>query len=544
MAAAEELKDFINHLIKAKKNIRLYPENNPVYMKTLEEIYSYLENLLETDEDLVFHIKQFEILHDGEVIYRNEDKDESLALFFFKDGIRELRFKKGIPLEEVEDFLKIISTDFERQMVDDDIVTLMWERDFQYIQYVVDDTILIEDETYEEEAVKQVKKAVSGADVMKAYQEAFGIEKPSEVSIVPLTNEDIKSIVQQIEEEDEDKSLKLIHLLFEMLFYASGKGEYEELVRYIKETFNYAISRGNIETVIYGLEKLKQSLQEKIYPAEINSLLKGVEYYINSSQFIRLFGETLDAGVEFEEKELYRLASLMGKESITHFITILGELQNISSRKTVIKLLTEIGKKDLSLLAKGLHDRRWYVVRNVIYIMRQIGNRRIIDYITPLIKHPDKRVKKEVLSALGELGSAGTVQLLKDCLYDEDESVRITAVRSIGMLDSPLSKKVILETIQDKRFKDRGVAEKKEFFKALSKWKDTDTVDYLISLLKKRSFFRKARVEEMKAMAAYALGLIGAKEAKELLEKYRNSKNPLLRENIEFALTRIRNNVG
>ena len=35
-------KDIIQSLVKAKKIIRLYPENNPIYAKTIEENFSKL----------------------------------------------------------------------------------------------------------------------------------------------------------------------------------------------------------------------------------------------------------------------------------------------------------------------------------------------------------------------------------------------------------------------------------------------------------------------------------------------------------------------
>ncbi len=546
MVLTEELKGFINTLVKAKKNIRLYPENNPMYQKTLNDVYRHLSDLLHYVDEISLQFKQFEILYDGEVIYRNEDKEESLALFFFKDGVRELTFLRGIPIEEVEDFLRIISTDFERQMVDDDVVTLMWERDFQFIKYVVDDTILVEDETYEEEAVKQVKEAVSDADIMKAYEEAFGLEKTEEVTIVPLTNDDIQSIVQQIEEEEEDrdKSQKLVYLLFEMLTYARGRSEYEEIINLIKEAIRYAVNRGNLETVIYTIKKIETAIKDRTYNEEVNTLLKGVQYFINSNVIISLLGDVLEAGAEFEEEVLEELAELLSKEAIPHMIKVLGELQNISSRKAIIRMLILLGRKDISLLAKGLSDRRWYVVRNIIYIMRQIRDPKGTEYIIPLLRHPDRRVKKEAIIALGELGVSNAVNLLKDALRDGDESVRITAVRAISQLASPLSKKVIMESIKSKDFRERDFQEKKEFFKALARWPDEETIDYFVGLLKKRSFFRRSRLEEMKAAAAYALGIIGCSDALEILNKLRNSKNPLLKENIEFAIARIRDAGG
>jgi len=66
---------------------------------------------------------------------------------------------------------------------------------------------------------------------------------------------------------------------------------------------------------------------------------------------------------------------------------ILGELKNIHPRKIVINALTYLGPKDIVLLSSGLYDTRWYVVRNIIHILRKIGDKRAVDFLLKTIKH-------------------------------------------------------------------------------------------------------------------------------------------------------------
>ncbi|MFH1025214.1 MAG: hypothetical protein V1764_00855, partial [Nitrospirota bacterium] len=146
-----EAKDILQTLIKAKKNIRMYPENNPIYVKTLEDTFVRFTNFLDYRDDFKLHIKQNSISYESEELYSSTEKEDNLALFFFKDGLRELTFKKGLPRDELEEFLKIIAREFDREEIDDDIVTLLWEKDFRNIQYVVDEASLvdIDEEDYE-----------------------------------------------------------------------------------------------------------------------------------------------------------------------------------------------------------------------------------------------------------------------------------------------------------------------------------------------------------------------------------------------------------
>ncbi|RMG71213.1 MAG: hypothetical protein D6710_06370, partial [Nitrospirae bacterium] len=84
MSQDTEIRDLIQAILKARKNLRIYPENNPIYQKTLDDVYSRFKEILDYTDELKFKIRQFEILHDDQVVYENRQKDESLALLFFK----------------------------------------------------------------------------------------------------------------------------------------------------------------------------------------------------------------------------------------------------------------------------------------------------------------------------------------------------------------------------------------------------------------------------------------------------------------------------
>ncbi|HMK49785.1 MAG TPA: hypothetical protein VK435_07015, partial [Thermodesulfovibrionales bacterium] len=103
-----EAKDLLQNIIKAKKTLRMYPENNPVYSKTLQESHLKFNTFFDYKDAFTLRIKQNSILYDSEQVYYSSEKEDNLALFFFKDGLRELSFKRGLSLEELEEFMKII----------------------------------------------------------------------------------------------------------------------------------------------------------------------------------------------------------------------------------------------------------------------------------------------------------------------------------------------------------------------------------------------------------------------------------------------------
>ena len=543
MELSEEIKearDILQNIVKAKKTFRMYPENNPIYMKTLEESYAKFRHYFDYKDSLSLKIKQNSIYYDSEQIYFNQEKEDNLALFFFKDGLRELTFKKGMLLEELEEFLKITAMDFDRDAVDDDIVILLWERDFQNIHYVVDDSILvdIDEEDYAATAEEKGHEKVTDVnDLMKAYSDGFMEDEVKTISIVPLADKDLQMLVKELEKDATDKVGKLVTILFEIIYQADMKSDIEDTVTFLNDAVRFSMTHGDIQTVLHVMKNAKQTMDDPSCPDDEKKYLKMIPLYLGSEEIVGLLAELLDSGIDIDVKIFEELIDFFDKNAIDPLVKYLGELKTIRARKYVIDALTVVGKKDIQALSRGLNDQRWYVVRNIIYILRKIGDKRAIEYLLKTIRHGDVRVRKEVIKALGELGEREVIQTLRECLDDPDMQVRTAAAKAFANIGSEASKKIILDKIAGKEFREKDFDEKREFFEVLSQWKDTDVYGFLVKILKTRSFFNRAKLLESKAGAAYCLGLIGNKDALPLLHKIKDSSNKLLR---DFSYTAIR----
>ncbi|MFZ3123165.1 MAG: HEAT repeat domain-containing protein [Thermodesulfovibrionales bacterium] len=533
-------KEIVQALLKAKKTFRMYPETNPMYAKIIEDTHAKFRNFFDYRNELTFKIKQNEIFCDSEQIYSNPQKEDNIALFFFKDGLREITFKKGFSVKELEDFLEILTVDYDREVLDDDVVTLLWERDFQNVKYVVDEAFLTEEDDYESAAVREVKDKASDADELtKAYEDSFNEEGVKDAVIVPLTDKDLHTIVKEIDKDANDKTGKLITIIFEMLYQAENKSEYEDVAHFLNSIIEFSITHGDMETALHILRKAREVIGSPSISDDAKKNLNMVFSFLGFDATIKLLGELLDSGVEINEKVWDEYVAFLDKNAIQPFITILGELKSIPARKNVINALISLGRKDIQSLAKGLYDSRWYVVRNIIYILGKIGDKAAVDYLLKTVNHSDIRVRKEGIKAMGELGAPGVFPALRECFNDPEVQIRTAAARALGNIRSTTAKSIILQRMTDAAFVKTEFSEKKEFYEALSRWKDNDVVEFLLKTFKKKSFFKRAFNDENRACAAYCLGLMGNKDALPLLHKEKESKNKLLREHVYSAIKRI-----
>ena len=533
-------KDVMQAFLKAKKAVRMYPENNPIYKKTIDDTFSRFTDLFSYRDEFNLKIKQNEIFFDAEQIYLNTEKDDNLALFFFKDGLRELTFTKGLSQPEMEEFLKIISLDFDREAVDDDIVTLLWEKDFQNIKYVADDAFLVEDEDFEKAEINQVKsKAAEPDEVLKAYAAAFESEDAKGISIVNLSDKDLQALVKEMEKDTQDKTGKMYQILLEMLFQSESVPEYEDIHSLLRDVFSYALKQKNLRIVIDIMQQTKVLAESPSVVDTIKRQMNLLLASVNSEESVKSLGEMFDSDAALDEQVVSEYTGFLNRTSIPSFISLLGELESIHGRKIIINILIHLGKHDIQAVAKGLQDNRWFVVRNIIYVLRHIGDKKAVEHLLATAKHTDERVRKEAIKTLGELKNPLALQTLRDCLDDSDSSIRRIAVKALGAIGSETAKRIVLEKVSGKEFRGKDFDEKRDFYEVLAHWNDNDVTDFLMGTLKKRALFGKAKVDENRACAAYCLGLMSSKDALPVLSKLRDSKNKLVRDAVNAAIKKI-----
>jgi HEAT repeat protein len=538
----KEVREIFQTLIKAKKTIRMYPQSNPVYQKTLEDVYEKFNAFFDYKDELPLKINQLSILYESEQVYHNPEKDDNFALFFFKDGLRELKFIKGLTQSELEEFLRIIALDFEREAVDDDIVTLLWERDFQNIQYVVDEAFLVDsdDENYEVNAEEKLAEQVTDVnDLMKAYADGFIREDVKALTVIPLTDKDLQLLVHELERDSGDKTDKLVIILFELISQSDSKGELEDAFSFLKDTIKFSMEHGEIAVVLSAMKKAKQIIENPLMPDNKKKYMVMLSSFLGTEEIIAPLAELLDSGIEIDPVVFDDFLKFLDKNAIEPMIKYLGELKTVRARKSVIEALIILGKRDIQTVARGLDDERWYVVRNIIYILRKIGDKRAIEYLFKFVRHGDIRVRKEVIKALGELGGREVVQTLRECLDDPEPEVRIASAKAFSTIGSEVAKKILLDKIADKEFKEKEFEEKREFYELLSRWKDADVFDFLMRTLKKKTFFGKGKNDENRACAALCLGLLGNKDALPLLYKIKGTNNKILRDFSQHAIKKL-----
>lgn len=546
MAPDEDIKaakNIIQLLGKARKNLRLYPENNPIYAGTINEALERFNQFFAIRDSLSLRIRLYEIFYEDERVHHNTDqKNDNLSFFFYRDGIRELTFKEGLTLAEITSFLQIISMDFEHEVLEDDLVTLFWEKDFAHIRYVVEDDVLV-DADYEAHAVQfATMEKTDPVGLKAAHRDALdGVKRLQRLSITPVSEKDLQQLIDDIKADEEDKTGKFMTILFDLLYRTKTTSHVAEIIVFIKSAVEYALSQGNLPVVVQTLARLRRIAGKDQVREDIRQHIDLVFQFMAGEPIIELLGRHLDSGLKPDPQPFQDIIRYLNKEAIVPLITVLAELSTIHARKAVIEALITLCPQGLTTVARGLSSPKWYVVRNIIYVLRENNDPRAVDYLLKITNHPDARVQKELLRALGSLREPKALTAIESFLDSSDQAVRLAAVQALAGLGTDAAKASLLARIASKSFNDKDFSEKKAFYQALTLWKDKEVMEYLMKVLGRAVLFGGGALYENKACAAYGLGLMGDAGALPLLFKYRGSSNKLLREAAETAIQRIEN---
>lgn len=540
-AATEEdlavVRDIIRNITKTVKTFNVYPKDNPIYQKFATELFEKFNAFFGSSDELKIDIEQYSLLYKESEVYHSEEKTDNLAMLLFSDGLRQITFQKGITFDEISDFIDILRFAPKSEMSDtDDIVTLLWEKNITNMGYVavedtVDDDLVVEEALLRNDPVQEISQGP--AESVGARGDSVANFFRSEIKVEQPTESEFAAARKELSDIDENSLLSsAVGIFFGLLADEQDTEAFPEIVQNIGKIMDIRMQRKDLKGATEILEGMKGLLVVYNTPSQREI----VEHAISKAGSIEnlrvLFGGAQDS-VEIRQYLLY-----LGTQSLPQLIQMLGELNDRKQRRLLCEILAEIGRQDIDALAEALNDEKWYLVRNIVMVLGMIKEPGSIKYLEKVLRHRDVRVRRETVRALEGISSGETKGLFIAALEDSDPTVRISALRALRRLKAPGLFEVLSRDISRDKLKNKTFAEKRELLEAIAVVGGEEAFPLLSELFKKKGLIEKDDITEIRASAAYGLGLLKSKEAISMLEKETSSKKSLLRESCIKALAK------
>lgn len=156
----EDIRLILKDFLKVIKVVSMYPEDNPLPQSLRRTFAEHLVKLVNNYGQLDFLITAESLRYNGETVFIDKSREESLAGLFFESGITRLTFKNKLQVDEIYRLLDTIKVYQGSDRRTRDLVASLWEAGFKQISY----------ETVEDVALRQY----DGNSMVQEIQEGAG----------------------------------------------------------------------------------------------------------------------------------------------------------------------------------------------------------------------------------------------------------------------------------------------------------------------------------------------------------------------------------
>jgi hypothetical protein len=549
---------WFRQLARTLKILRLYKTDNAVTSEAREKIAEGLDKLLE-EGNLEFRIGTSEItLEDEPVVSVTKRKpgqvddrpapEEQLPFLIYQDGIRGLRLYRDLPREQVRTFLDALQ-EVGKTNAQDDLVTLLWQANLSHIQV---DSVPLEQTIHLSSrqfgglggggSEGHAYAGQSGGDEIRAElrqaKAPQGLHRDTfdDWELPEETADPVECYLALLPEMESARERFKVDWVQEWL--ADWNREAPEVLRLLLSMDDSTTTRRSLAH--YMVTWLADSYQQRNWAETQRALgllrefdpdhslsdpeLAGALSALDAEEL----AEQLDSAPPEDQARFLGLTVAIGKPALQFALAVMAHAARGRLRAAMCTALAYMCEDEPELLAPYLLDMRWFVVRNVVFILGQIGGSKVSEMLQTAANYPDIRVKRAVVHSLGAVRHLERYAVLLN-LLDTDDSQLLAGALAMLTRDRnhPEVARCLLNRVAAPDFHARSEECQRALVHALGEVADEGTVSDLEQLLNSGGWF--ARPSMQRLGAARTLQLIGSERALSVLEAGLRSRSAAVR---------------
>ncbi len=364
--------------------------------------------------------------------------------------------------------------------------------------------------------------------VPKLYQKALlSIIKSKELP--PQVSENLSRLKRTLEQQAIDHHMgeilmQILQAPVEVQDLGLLSNNLRETIDFYLQTHNYAKIKGLL--ALCRREQLWGSLAAEIFDC------------LSTSRFSTALLNDLN-GTEREKNEAsLDLIMEIGEPFIAPLLDRLSIETNRAVRRNYLNVLTRLGEACLSQTVNRLADSRWFVVRNMIFLLREMGNPDVLQYVRPCIQHKHPKVSQEALKTCLIFRDKEATPFLLSLLKRENESELMQAVSQAAMCDDPAVFTRLVAMLQEGSVLNFRLDLKRAIVRSLASSAAKRSLPVFAGILGSHNLFHPKQLETLKLEVVGALEKIPDDGAKRLLREQTRSDYGEVAQAAEEALAR------
>ncbi len=536
--------DLLKAFVKAVRAHQLYMPNNPMHVRSLEAVRETFAALWKQTDELELQIVETQLVWEGRVVLDEQERtSDNIAWMFYKDGVRELKMLRGFEEEELGTLFDILQRARKATDDDDDLLTMLWEREFLTFQYKYVDL------TAEGgPGVESMERAEQKEKILSPAQAEAGLESTTssianlddfDSTLYFLDDKEVAYLQEEIRREfSTDLRPAVIASLLDTFETHKDPTVREEICGLLDYFLLILLSSAQYRNAAYLLREagVTSGRAPEILEPQKQRLLQLGELMSDPKPLGQLLQALEDSPLRAPQMELDELFGILQPRALETILSWIGRSTNPQLKALLESAATRLASAHTAELVRLIGADDEAVAMEAIRRAAALKSAAAVPALGKMLTLGEPVLRVASVTALNQIASPGAMQMLERAIEDEDREVRIVSVRAIGARNARSALPKIEAAIKGRELRDGNLTEKMAFFEAYGLLCGEPGIPLLDGLLNAKGFMGKRDDPEIRACAAMALGKIGSRKAMDALNKAASEKDVIVRNAVSRAI--------
>jgi hypothetical protein len=270
--------------------------------------------------------------------------------------------------------------------------------------------------------------------------------------------------------------------------------DYVAFVDILKEQAIQLIDTCQYKEVLKIIKVLESNIAKDDCPDEASTHMQ----YFYSKDFIGSIIDSFSVMGKQQRGDVIPLTNHYGAQMIPYLMDSLIDEESPTARRFILSLLTGFSEKVIPETLERLEDDRWFVKRNMLFILMDCGNEEDLKKARPYCSHDNPKVSFEAIKCLLKAGDNYGVKAIRKYMQDESTDLVNKAIMLAGAYKVKDLVPELIQMLKKKSLSGNDFEAKIPVVKALGLINDPRAVDALKGMLSARSFLYKGALENLK----------------------------------------------
>lgn len=501
--------DALGSVNRALRAWRFYPQRHPTRKSSIKLAHDAMVQLLDGNSLSLSCGRTDFSFPDGESLKDSTRMSSGLSYELFIRRVQKITFLADLRQEDLLDFIRILTIPPDTVYKGGGMDRLMADRGIRTIWANEYDLSIIRSRRRDVEAAGT---SPPGVDEVEDASDQQLAEKPVE----PLELSNATTPVDQMRR------------LLERLAATVDEDLYLLLVRQAITCSEDLKARNELEPLIPLVELLAEHAQESGRGENLRERARfGLEQLVMGESFLDFLLKRLGNLNEMSGRAALAVLQSSGQVAIAMAVEKMGGTDNLALRKSLSTLLIALGVSAVPAILKMIRDPRWFIVRNLVAILGEIGSRDAVPELRNCLVHSDLRVCNEAVRSLAKIGGTDAESAIIRVLQGNDSALFPQAIASLGGMRSRSALVELMRIVCRRDPFLKHLPLKLEALNAIALIGDRHVVPLLTIIIAKGHILVPGRWRQFKVAIAGCLARLGDARALPVLRRKGSSSGEL-----------------